>query len=67
MSAFHAFGQLIPLEPPRIFEKQYCEECGEETPHVAPLECANGSIAYCSLCGEEKLISFSRTTVGEVA
>lgn len=66
MTSLHAFGSLILLEPPRIFEKHYCDECGAETRHVADLECDNGSIAYCSACGEEKLISFTRT-VAEVA
>ena len=65
-STEYIFGPLIILDPPREFT-HFCDNCEAETRHVADLECSNGSIAYCVFCGEEKLISFSRTTVGEVA
>jgi hypothetical protein len=65
-SSLFAFGSLTQLNPPRLFQ-HFCGECGEETEHIANLECSNGSIAYCSHCGEEVLISFSRTTAGEAA
>jgi hypothetical protein len=65
-SSLFAFGSLTQLDPPRSFQ-HFCVECGEQTEHIANLECSNGSIAYCSLCGDECLISFSRTTVGEAA
>lgn len=52
---------VLALLDTRVEFMQFCPVCDCEQQFVAGWECALGLIGCCLGCGEEKLISFSRT------
>ena len=42
---------------------RYCEVCDSEQVFLADREVADGRIAACSRCGDERFVPFTRTTV----
>jgi hypothetical protein len=55
-----AAPRLQALEPPREW-MQFCSVCDFEERFVAVIELANGLWGFCSGCGVESVVAYTRT------
>lgn len=51
------------LDIPVDLAPRYCEVCDSEQVFLADRELADGRVAACSRCGDERFVPFTRTTV----